>query len=918
VLNEFEQVNINTLQDANTARRWALTLGLGEDNIDQATEELVVRAQTTWLQVDLANLTEIATLGHNIETNDQYLQQVLEIIPFDKWCLMQDADTYKKRPAKLSDKRFQEILGHYYEHYLTINHDNDDNYREPDNRDDEWNFTQMPEHRQTNATTEVQNHDEQITENDQEEPAYQHEQCNDSYDSDSTSTQEFETEQNSQALIQTPEQPVRRVQFDDPLYNDNRPTPPNNIGTRKRTSTPRDTPTGQSPQYPPFTPIRPRNPTPAPRKKDDLMEQLIYVQQVTQDLQAELDKKAEENEKLQRQLMIVQTTQGQTQQPIPLQRRTPTSWETYQHASAPPMPHTQNPTHTRPNNRQTGSAPPMTLTHQELSPNPILQPAPGRPVRPQTTHLPRTRYQPMWDTLMEEPTRNENQRHDHAMIEPQTYNRNNWTTNPNQVRHHQAEYSDTNENYREQLQMPNPNSQDPNRPPVSQTHNILHNPDLIAAIAAITTTMKDTMRENREWSTQRANQQTTKQDKERMIKLCKENLPDLRTTFQMVTSNEEPAKNIKAVYDFIEATKTIHATGIQAGLSDEDIFDVISTKLPYETIAWFKTWRQTGKMSELPKAFCRHLLNAIDMDKYSRYLTLFKAPENATVLEIAKNLKNYIDPALALIYDERQKIQADCLAMETMMDLMGYNTQTTLAAVAGDKIHDLESLISYLEKVDQGRLHIRSSRPKYQGNTQTTYRPSYNRNQNPPTNQPAPVATVQTPPAIPTYPQHPINAIMSSPHYYRQDNQQQPQGQRQNQQQNQPPYFPGQPRQSNQNQPRPTGPPIRPRSTLKDIKYTAETMPPKTAERPCNCCGMPTHSSDGCIKRNIICREPFPETATCPKCRARPGHYIWECPAALAERKCNHCGQPGHQDRNCPTIAPPPENPQSPSEEGAN
>ncbi len=112
VQNEFEQVNINTLQDAKTVKAWALTLGLGEDNIDRATEELVVRAQTKWLQIDLANLAEIATLGHNIETNDQYLQQVLEIIPFNKWCLMQDADTYEKRPAKLSDKRFQEILGY--------------------------------------------------------------------------------------------------------------------------------------------------------------------------------------------------------------------------------------------------------------------------------------------------------------------------------------------------------------------------------------------------------------------------------------------------------------------------------------------------------------------------------------------------------------------------------------------------------------------------------------------------------------------------------------------------------------------------------------------------------------------------------------------------------------------------------------
>ncbi len=237
----------------------------------------------------------------------------------------------------------------------------------------------MPEYWETNETTKTQEpEEEEITEGKQEEPLHQHKQPNDSDDSDSTRTQEFNTKQHAQAQMTTPEQPVRRVQFDDNMETPNNPT-----GIRRRTSTSRDTQIEQSPQQPPFTPIRPRNPTPAPKKKDDdLMDQLIYVQQVTQDLQAKLERKAAENEELQQQLMHIQTTQGQDQRPIPLHHKPTPSWDNHRHTSAPPT---------------------MTSICNDLPPNrPKSLPAQYRPARLQNTPNPqRNRYQPIWDTLIE-------------------------------------------------------------------------------------------------------------------------------------------------------------------------------------------------------------------------------------------------------------------------------------------------------------------------------------------------------------------------------------------------------------------------------------------------------------------------------------------------------------------------------------
>jgi hypothetical protein len=400
-----------------------------------------------------------------------------------------------------------------------------------------------------------------------------------------------------------------------------------------------------------------------------------------------------------------------------------------------------------------------------------------------------------------------------------------------------------------------------------------------------TETIANTMRENQAKQTKITLDQISSGKRQQKLRLCEKRIPDLRTTFQITTNGgAESQQNVKAAYDFLEACKVAYDEGTKDGLTANDIYDVISTKIPFEAGEWLRSWRAKKlPFTGFPSEFSQHFLTSITIDNFNTYLNQFIMAENVSLLTVAKEFKNYVDPAIALIFNDEHKNVANHHTMDKMVSMMGFTTWQVVQGNNPQALNSLDALVKYLKENDKGRYQLKPSRAPTRNNQQTdaktrfqprnNYGSGYNgnnqtSNQNQNQTQGQPKQSPQN-----TGPVHPINALFGAQRQTRGSNEQTQQNG--NQQQN-----------GDENNEK-TGRDGRP------------YLPPDD-NIPCSHCNKDNHTGRQCVLRAYNYRDPFPEGVPCRTCKAEQGHFIWECP--VGKNMCLRCKTQGHQAKNCPNT----------------
>lgn len=407
-----------------------------------------------------------------------------------------------------------------------------------------------------------------------------------------------------------------------------------------------------------------------------------------------------------------------------------------------------------------------------------------------------------------------------------------------------------------------------------------------------------------------------------LLQSLEKSLPDLKTEFRIPAREPaDKAANAKLAQDFVSASEMGQATLESHGLPLDILTNTMYSKMPQVMGRWFTTWKSKNlPFSDFGKHFYREFLDQITLEAFTKYLGQFDPIEGNTLLATARELKQYIDPALSLIIDHTDKWGAKAIIFNKIKTIMGPVMWNTLV-LQGAKLRCLEDVIEHCQKRTGKHDMTLQALPV----ARETPAPAA-------IQAPEPAAVAARPaPANPgpnrERPQYqrgqqyqPNRGYQNRPGGYRREERREAYNNQAAGANAMNVLFEGfqklinqtGPGAANNSAPAPLPPPPvlsapradtgadrqKPGEATRDRKALIPRKdgppPPCSLKEPCDYCEIPGHNSFQCTRRTMDYALAYPEGVPCLLCGTLPGHYVYEC------NLCTNCRQSGHFRKACP------------------